>query len=227
MSFGLRGKPAHAGERVRHRVAKHVDEDVRGFRRRIGGRRERSDYRNCYGTAGDLTECLTRRACRGHAVGDNAIYGSPRTRHRDAEAAAHETPDLPIARPMAFGIEEETRLAAIDPIDRLDQGPQFSARSAGPLRYERKSCKSRQRRNAWNSAPVPVAGRNDRLGTGNQRDANRDVEDRLMVHHYDAAFPRDGAVNREPDASHYASHPNRRAGVEPQPRADDCCTIAW
>ena len=227
MALGVPAKPAHASERVRHRVVKHTDERIRRFRRPVCRRGERSDYRNGYAAAGNLSERLTRGARRGHAVGDDAIDGSTRTRERDAEAASHETPDLAIARPMPFGIEKETRVPAIHPTDCLEEGPQFHAGKAGPLRDERKSCKSRQRRNAWNSAPVPVAGRNDRLGTGNQRDANRDVEDRLMVHHYDAAFPRDGAVNREPDASHYASHPNRRPGVEPQPRADDCCTIAW
>ncbi len=225
MTLGVPAKRAHASESVRHRVVKHVDEDVHRFRRPISRRGERSDDRNCYSAAGDLSERLTRRACRRHPVGDDAIDWSSCTCQRDPEAASHETADLAIARPMPFGIEKETCLPAIHPADRLEQGPKFSATKAGPLRDERKTCKSRQRRNAWNSAPVPVASRNDRLGTGNQPDAYRDVEDRLMVHHHNAAFPRNGAVNREPDATDHTRHPKRRPGQEPQPRADHCGTI--
>jgi len=226
MALGVPAKPAHASESVRHRVVKHTDERIRRFRRPVCRRGERSDYRNGYAAAGNLSERLTRGARRGHAVGDDAIDGSTRTRERDAEAASHETPDLAIARPMPFGIEKETRVPAIHPTDCLEEGPQFHAGKAGPLRDERKSCKSRQRRNSWNSAPVPVASRYDRLGTGNQPDANGDIEDRLMVHHHDAAFARNGAVNREPDATDHACHPEYRSSMEPQPRTDECSTLS-
>jgi len=219
-------KTAHASNGVRHRVVKHVDEAVRRFRRSIGRRGERSDNRNGYLAGGDLSERLTRRPRRGHAVGDDAIDGSSCTRQRDAEAASHESSDPAITRPMPFRKDEETHFAAVDSVDCLDQGPQLSASEAGPLRDERKSCKSRERRNRWNSAPVSFASRNDSLGTSYQREANRDVEDRLMVHHHDAAFPRNGAVNREPDAADHASHPKYCSSVESQPRTDDCSTIA-
>jgi hypothetical protein len=47
-----------------------------------------------------------------------------------------------------------------------------------------------------------------------------------MVHHHDAAFPRNGAVNNKPDAAHHTSHPHYRPGVEPQPRPDHRSTIS-
>ena len=226
MTLGVTAEPAHLGESVRHRVVKHIDERVRRFRQPVGRWGERSDYRNGYIAAGDLSERLTRGACRGHAVGDDAIHRPTRTGQRDAEAAPHESANPPITRPMTFWENQQTRFTAIDPVDGLDEGLQFGPRKAGPLRDERKSCKSRQWRNGRNAAPVPVASRNECLGTRNQREANGDIEDRLMVHHDDAAFPRNFAVNRKPHATHHASHPQYRSGVGPEPRADECSTIA-
>jgi len=226
MTLGVPAKPAHPSESVRHRVVKHVHERVRRFRRPIGRRGERSNDRNRYVAAGDLSERLTRRACRRHTVGYDAIHRATCPCQRDAESASHESADPAVTRPVPFGEDEQAHFTTIDPVDGLDQGLEFGAREAGPLRDERKSCKSRQRRNGRNAAPVAVTSRYQGLGTRNQREANRDVEDRLMIHHDDAAFPRNRAMNREPHARDHAGQPQRRPGVEPQPGADHCCTIA-
>ena len=80
--------------------------------------------------------------------------------------------------------------------------------------------------NAGNSAAIALAGRDDGIRAGNDRDTEGDVENRLVVHDNHHTFTRDGTLNAKAHATEDAREREGGVGVQAKPGAHDGLTAA-
>src|SRR6185437_5073332 len=210
-------------ERRDHVFVQRVNEGV-GIS--MVGRRERAGDHDVHLTVGEADERFPDVAGVRHAIGHDAVHGTPRSRENDSQAAAHEAANGAVASAVSFGKDEQRLFAAVQALDGGRQHGEFLARRRTLLGHEGKTRQPAERGDAGNAPPVAVTGEDDELRADDGVEGDGDVEQRLVVHHHDAALRGGWAPHGDADVRDGASESQGDAGVQFEPRAHDGVAMA-
>ena len=181
------------------------------------GRRQRSPDDDAHVAVREGMYGFPDRPCVPEAIRNDIIDWALSSLQNEPQPATHEGQDGSVGRSVAFGVDDQSSLSIGEIPDGLQQPRNFGLRRPRLLRHEGEPAELCERGDARDSVAISFARGNHRLRSPGGVDRDGDVEQRLVVHHQQAALSGCRTVRRYPNAAEHAGDRERDFREEAQP----------